>query len=69
MLLQDKELVNSQLIKIDTSVKEKYPLLQNKGYVNGYIFGFNQVNCKKTALLLPFFIPLFFIKDKPVQKA
>jgi hypothetical protein len=40
MLLQDKELVNMQLIKIDTNVKEKYLLLQNKGYVNGYILRF-----------------------------
>jgi hypothetical protein len=44
MLLQDKELVNTQLIKIDTNVKEKYLLLQNKGYVNGYISGFYRAN-------------------------
>jgi hypothetical protein len=64
MLLQDKELVNTQLIKIDTNVKEKYLLLQNKGYVNGYIFGFRRVNSQKTVLLLPFLIPLSFAKKQ-----
>jgi hypothetical protein len=44
MLLQDKELVNIKLIKIDTNAKEKYPLLQNKGYITGYISGFDQLN-------------------------
>jgi hypothetical protein len=47
MLLQDKELVNTELIRIDTIVNEKYLLLQNKGYVNGYISSFNRAIRKK----------------------
>jgi hypothetical protein len=38
-------------------VKEKYLLLQNKGYVNGYISDFHQKNSRKTVLLLPFLTP------------
>jgi cysteine sulfinate desulfinase/cysteine desulfurase-like protein len=52
MLLQDKELVNTQLIEIDTNVKEKYLLLQNKGYVNSYISGFHQVNLQTSVSVL-----------------
>jgi hypothetical protein len=64
MLLQDKELVNTKLIKIDTKVKEKYPLLQNKGYVNGYISGFNRANSQKIVLLLSFLTQLSFLKGQ-----
>jgi hypothetical protein len=64
MLLQDKELVNTHLIKIDTIVNENYLLVQNKGYVNGYISGFNRANLQKIALLLSFLArPSFLKKD------
>jgi hypothetical protein len=53
MLLQDKELVNTQLIKIDTYVKEKYLLIQNKGYITGYILCFFRLKTPKTAILHP----------------
>jgi hypothetical protein len=49
MLLQDKELVNTPLIKIDTKVKDKYQLIQNKGYINGYIFEISRHKTEKPA--------------------
>jgi hypothetical protein len=69
MLLQDEELVNIYLIKIDANVKEKYSLLQNKGYANDCISGFNRENSQKIVLLLPSCafcalvvkFPLFFV--------
>jgi hypothetical protein len=53
MLLQDKELVNTQLIKSDTYVKEKYLLIQNKGYITGYILCLFRLKTPKTAILHP----------------
>jgi hypothetical protein len=64
MLLQGKESVNIKLIKIDTNVKEKYLLLQNKGYITGYISGFDRLNSQKMVLLLSFLTqPSFLKKD------
>jgi hypothetical protein len=65
MLLQDKELVNTRLIKIDTNVKEKYLLLQNKGYVNGYILSFRRVNSTNSVTAAIFLLYYLFQKTDP----
>jgi hypothetical protein len=62
MLLQDKELVNIKLITIDTNVKEKYLLLQNKGYITGYIFLLRPAKFAKNSIATIISYPTSFLR-------